>query len=226
MKLLVKFIILGLIIFNAISLKGQTFEPSVIILLPNNTSADEALQDEINSYNEMIDQSRERNIRSYEIVLLQEEDLAENEKIMFRKQMDFFDHLDYFGMATSVSEAFLQYLFSEKYSNMLIFAVGEKAETEIDAFSALAEKHQTQFVLNFSDLRSYVYNGSKRSTVKIQLFDNKTKEILLNEEFIGDDHNPGFQFTCDEGTLSCTINNALSTAIIEVANLIHLRIKD
>ena len=206
------------------STKGQAFEPTVLILTPYNTSADASLQDEINEYNEMISQSRGRYMRSLEMVFLHEEDLAENEKIMYRKQMEFFDHLDYFGMVTSISEAFLQFLFSEHFEDLLIYATNEKVESDAHKFEALADKNETQFVINFSEVSSFIIDGSKQTRIRLQLYDNNKNEILLDKEYIGHDHDPGLKFACDEGSLSCTINNALSAALNEVASLIVVNI--
>ncbi len=48
------------------------------------------------------------------------------------------------------------------------------------------------------------------------------KSLLINTEYIGDWSNPGFEFTCANRTIDCTINNALSKALRDIVYLVAL----
>jgi hypothetical protein len=54
------------------------------------------------------------------------------------------------------------------------------------------------------------------ATISVQLYDNISQTLLINSDYEGDWTNPGFEFACNNKSIDCAINNALSKALKDV----------
>ena len=205
---------IGIILFTTV--QSQDYEPTILILTPNTTTADKEFKKEIKDYAKQIKQNQDNAVKESEEALKEMGDRAENIKIMYQKKIEFSKDMDFYSMIPSVAEGYLQYRFYERFTNLLIYAINEKSKGSIDELSSLADNHNMQYVLNFPKINTFLENGSKKSIITVQLYDNNQKQILFEKDYTGHDRNPGFDFACPDSSLSCTFNNALSEALGEV----------
>lgn len=200
---------------------GQTkYEPQILILAPNVTKYEKAFNNEVSSYNKQIQKKintseQEKNLNSSEF-----KKQPENIQIITKSEIEFSKNLDFFKQASFISEQFLAYRFFEKFPNLLIKLKDSKSNETLNELKSYSENEKLQYVLNFSSIELYKQSKISYAKVTIQLYDNITNTILLNKAYIGDWNNPGFEFTCNDQTINCTLNNALSQALNEVIFMI------
>ncbi|MBO6621698.1 MAG: hypothetical protein JJ892_00250 [Balneola sp.] len=205
--------------FNA---NSQIYEPTILILSPNKTTADKKLKKEIEEFNSLIKENQKQTEQELKQALKEMEDRPENIKMMYQKQIEFSKEMDFYSMIPSVAEGYLQYRFFERFENLLIYAIEEKSNGNIEQLNTIADKHNMQYIVNFPQVHSFIENNSKKTTIRVQLFDNNQQKFLLDKEFTGHDRNPGFEFTCSDSSLSCTINNSLSQALGEIITIVAI----
>jgi len=195
---------------------GQNdFEPSILILAPNKTNFENTFKKEINSFNKSITKN---NRKTQEPYLLSEEFLSspENIKKMLKSEIEFSEKMDFFKMASFSSEQFLAYKFFEKFPNLLILLKDETIGGTLSDFKDISNKSKVQYVLNFSKIDIYKKDKISYANISIQLYDNKTNTVIIEKSYIGDWTNPGFEFACENQSIQCTLNNALSKALNEI----------
>lgn len=210
---------IGIFLCTAVYSQGN-YEPTILILTPNATSADKQLKKVIKSFDKEIKQSQEKAVKESEKTLAEIGDRAENVKIMYQKKIEFSKDMGLYSLIPLIAEGYLQYRFYERFTNLLIYAINEKSKGSVDELSTLANNHEMQYILNFPKVNSYVENGTKKSAITVQLYDNVQKQILFEKEYIGEDRNPGFEFACSDSSLHCTFNNALSQALGEIISVV------
>lgn len=192
------------------------YEPQILILAPNITKYEKAFDKGISNYNKKLQTNlkiseQEKNLNSPEF-----KEQPENIQIIAKSEIEFSKNLDFFKQASFLSERYLSYRFFEKFPNVLIKLKDTKSQGTLDNLKIHSENEKLQYVLNFSSIELYKENKISYAKVSIQLYDNITNSVLLNKAYIGDWNNPGFEFTCNDKTINCTINNVLSQALKDV----------
>ena len=192
------------------------YEPQILILAPNATKYEKPFDKEVLDYNNKI----QANLKISE----QEEALnsplfknrPENIQIITKSEIEFSKKLDFFKQASFFSEQYLTYRFFEKFPNLLIKLKDAKSSEALEDLKKYSENEKLQYVLNFSSIELYKEKKISYAKITVQLYDYITNSIVLNKTYIGDWNNPGFEFTCNDKTINCTLNNALSQALNEV----------
>lgn len=217
MKRVTVLTILVLIIF---SVHGQNHEPQILILAPNETTFDKKFEKEITKINGDLSgrpktEGQEEYLKSNEFT-----SQPENIRLMTLSEIKFSEKMDFFRQTSFFAQQYLSYRFYERFTNLLILLSDNKSKGELTDLKVLADKEKMQYVLNFAKIELYKSNGIAYSKIKVQLYDNLAGEYLVNKDFEGDWRNPGFEFACQDKTIHCTINNALSSALAEVIQAI------
>lgn len=200
---------------------GQlAFEPQILILAPNEIKYEKAFEKEISNYNKEI--KKNLNVSKQEQILSSDDfkKRPENIQIITKSEIEFSKNLDFFKQASFISEQYLAYRFFEKFPNLLIKLKDEKSNGTLEELKTQSDKEKLQYVLNISSIELFIKQRNRYAKVNIQLYDNVSNTILLDKVFIGDWRNPGFEFSCEDKTINCTLNNALSQALREVINSI------
>lgn len=196
---------------------GQTvYEPQILILAPNVTKYEKAFDKEITNYNKEI---KKNNNTSEQEQALNSPDFKkqpENIQIITKSEIEFSKDLDFFKQASFISEQMLAYRFFEKFPNLLIKLKDAKSSGTLDDLKTHSEKEKLQYVLNFAAIELYKENKINYAKITVQLYNNVSNSILLDKTYIGDWSNPGFEFACEDKTINCTLNNALSQGLGEV----------
>ncbi|AXT20772.1 hypothetical protein D7030_11620 [Flavobacteriaceae bacterium AU392] len=194
----------------------EKFEPTILILPPNETKYEKSFKKEIAEYNSSIEKNN--NTSETESYLNSEDFLSQPENIreMIKSEIEFTKNIDFFKNASSISEQFLAYRFFEKFPNLLIILKDKKSDGSLNNLKSISENEKFQYVLNFSKIELYKQNDVGYAKIKIELFDNISNSIVLDKSYIGDWNNPGFEFACTNESINCTINNALSKALNDI----------
>lgn len=204
--------ILHLLIFTGITATSiaQDYSPSIVLLSPNEVTVNnKKLAKEISTHNETIAENRESHITNLEQRLKKES--RPNIQLILQKQLKMGEGLDFYTVINSVANDFLIYRFFQYHEleNLLIYGIPEKSDGSLSSLKSIAEKEKVQFVMNFSEVLTTMESGEKIMYITLQLYDANTHEIIFEKTQRGTSGNPGLEFTCNEGTLFCCINNAL-----------------
>ncbi|WP_127846818.1 hypothetical protein [Psychroflexus aestuariivivens] len=194
----------------------EKFEPTILILSPNETKYEKSFKKEIAEYNNSIEKNN--NTSETESYLKSEDFLSQPENIreMIKSEIEFAKNIDFFKNASSISEQFLAYRFFEKFPNLLIILKDKKSNGSLNNLKSISENNKFQYVLNFSRIELYKQNNVGYAKIKVELFDNISNSLVLDKTYIGDWNNPGFEFACTNESINCTINNALSKALNDI----------
>ena len=196
---------------------GQTkYEPQILILAPNLTTHEKALNKEVSDYNKKLKQSQTSSATSKSIDSTELKNQPENIQAISKSEVEFSKNLDFFKQTSLISEHFLTYSFFEKFPNLLIKLVDAKSDGKLTNLKTFSENEKLQYVLNFSSIELYKEKKISHAKINVQLYDNLTNSIILNKTYTGDWNNPGFEFSCTDKTIECTLNNALSRALNDV----------
>lgn len=216
-----KYLQVVLFLLNLTTSFGQTgYEPQILILAPNVTKYDKAFAKEIANYNNEIKKyvnvsEQQRGLNSPDFKMQ-----PENLQIIAKSEIMFSKELNFFKQASLFSAKFLTYRFFDKFPNLLIKLKDTKCNGALDDLKIHSEKEKLQYVLNFSSIELYKENQVSYSKITVQLYDNDSNSILLNKTYIGDWGNPGFEYACEDKSINCTLNNALSQALEEAILII------
>ena len=202
----------------------SVYEPSVVILSPNEIIVHEELKKQIDSLNISIsDRLKYIDWKEREKSLREElKDETENIRVMELKKLAFMKKANYFSSLSSISEIYLQYKLFTEFENLMIYAVSDKLQySDMKNLHAISGKYNSRYVLNFPQVELFKNKDGKTCSLDVQLYDKKKRKIVLSKTFKGNDENPGFEFACEPGSLDCTFNNSLATALPEIIRIIY-----
>jgi len=116
-----------------------------------------------------------------------------------------------------LTQQYLTYRFYEKFPNCLIL-LKDKKSNSIKDLQQISGEEQMSYILNFPKISFYKQNNQTYCKLQVQLYDQKTNKLLIDNEYTGDWNNPGFEFSCQQGTMGCGISNAMSFAMPDIIN--------
>ncbi len=208
------FILIILLVSN-LTFTQEKLEPTILILSPNETRYENVFKKEVSEYDSIVKNNNTSETDSY---LKSEEFLSQPSNIqeMIKSEIEFAKNIDFFKNASSISEQFLAYRFYEKFPNQLIILKDQRSDGSITSLKSISDDENFQYVLNFSKIELYKKDDIGYAEIEVQLFDNKTNSIIIDKSYTGDWYNPGFEFTCTNESINCTINNALSKALNDI----------
>ncbi|MES2063168.1 MAG: hypothetical protein V4456_14675 [Bacteroidota bacterium] len=186
----------------------DSYEPKLLILSPAIVSVEPSLQNEANAVTASLKSQFESRSSSMEdssqpenILLMKKSTLSLAKDISFDKQIPL------------LTQGYLTYKFYEKFTNCLLLVSDKKTEGKLADMQQIAKEANVTYVVNFPKAAFYKQNGLAYCKLQVQLYDGQSNTILFDKEYTGDFNNPGFEFTCEQGTIGCTINNSLSGAL-------------
>jgi hypothetical protein len=208
-----RYILITLLFFVGLTTFGQKkYKPTIVVLDPYQTRYDTTLFDKIKEFTYRVEYTpqEEKDIL---------DSLAKNEKnaqlmdvaeFHFRKQMDFASSftLSLYGMLT--------YMVFGQTENCIVIASHDKSEGTIEKLKTVAKNHNVQWVVNPVTLQTFIKDGNIFTTARIQVYNSNKNKIVLDKEYTGDTKNPGFELSCKDGTLDCTINNVINPSLHDI----------
>lgn len=195
---------------------GQTFEPQILILTPNEFKYEKTFDKEIKSANKELSK-RPKNSEQTDFVKSDEfKKQPDNIQRITLSEISFSEKLDFSKQASFIAHQYLAYRFYERFPNLLILLSNNKSNGSTTDLKKIADINKIQYVLNFPRIELYKRDGISFAKIFVQLYDNSSQTFLINSEYEGDWTNPGFEFACSDKSIDCTISNALSKALGDV----------
>lgn len=198
---------------------GQNrFWPRVVILEPYEIKLDTAFlrQSELMSYESYFTSEEEKHIldslSQKEEENIRKMDIAE---FHFRKKSTFQSSftLLLYGMIT--------YTIFGRTENCLVLPSHDKSNGSKENYDLIASKYDVDWVVNPILLQSHSSDGKRYLKARMQVYNYKKKKILLDKEYEGDSENPGFELSCESGTIDCNINNVIGASFSEIITTIY-----
>lgn len=199
-----------------ITVWSQSYEPQILILAPSEFKYEKPFENDVLSINKKLS-GRVKN--SEEADYLESDDFIsqpENIQRMILSEVKFSQTQDFSKQVSFIAFQYLSYRFFERFENLLILLSDKKSDGSLKELSKIAGKEKMQYVLNFSHIQLFERDGMAFAEISVQLYDNVSQTFLINSEYIGGWNNPGFEFSCNDQSIECTINNALSKALGDV----------
>lgn len=144
----------------------------------------------------------------------------ENIRLIQQSEIAFLKQLDEVKLISYLTEQHLSYLILEKLETAVIELKDQTSSGNVDDLKRIATQEKAAFVVNIGYFELLSEKGKSIAELTVQLFDANTGSILLDQAYRGDDLNPGFEYACEEGSVNCCINNALSRIVPQVGKLI------
>lgn len=208
--------IIAILLIEQTSFGQTSYEPQILILAPNSIKFDKVFDKEINDLNELYKESINYDAQ---LKYLNSDELKkepENIQLIMTSEVEYAKNMNFLSATSFFCEQFLAFRFIEKFPNLMIILKNIKCDGQLSNLKNVSEKYNLQYVLNFSDIEFFKDNQINYAKVKSQLYDKSTHQLLIDSTYIGDWNNPGFEFACNDSSLSCTINNALSQLLENV----------
>jgi len=196
------------------------YEPQILVLAPHSVTYGKEFEAEIDSLNAEI----KNNVAQWSA---RSEDEADSKRPpnlakMKRDVLDYVKTTDYTNSISMQAQQYLIYRFIEHFPNLLISVQDITCNGELTEYKRILSDKQFQYVLNFRSIQFYTESGESKARVLAQMYDQVTQSIVMNEEVIGDWDNRGFEWSCPDSTLDCTVSNALSQILPEVIKVVAL----
>lgn len=195
---------------------GQAYEPEILILSPNELTFEKSFEKELKTKNKELSN---KPINSEQADFTKSDEFKkqpENIQKITLSEIRFLKTLDFSKQTSFIAQQYLLYRFYERFTNLLILLSDKKSSGGIIELRKIADAEKMQYVLNFSRIDIFKKGGTSYAKISAQLYDNLSQTFLINSDFEGDWRNPGFEFTCEDKSVDCTINNAISKALNEV----------
>lgn len=200
----------------ALTALGQTYEPQILILTPNEFKFEKTFEKDIKSKNKEISKTPKNSEQTDFIKSDEFKKKSENIKQITLSEVKFTENLDFLKKVSFISHQYLAYRFYERFTNLLILLSDKKSNGNLTEIKKIADTEKMQYVLNFSRIELFKRNEISFAKISVQLYDIISQDFLINSEYEGDWTNPGFEFACSDKTIDCAINNALSKALGDV----------
>lgn len=210
-------IVLSFISFSYLQTTAQVlFEPKILILSPGDFAFDQGLKKEVEQKTVELKKMALQALGKSADQKDKENGQPANLKLMQQSTVDFLSQIDFSKEISIFAQQYLTYRFYEKFPNCLILLKDQKSIDSMEGLRKIASDQNMAYVLNFSKISLYKQNGETYCKVNMQLYEQQSNKLLIDKEYTGDWNNPGFEFSCEQGSIGCTINNALSAAMPDV----------
>jgi hypothetical protein len=214
-------LLIFLVALSTFTLYAQdNFDPKILVLSPNKLIFEKSMEMEllknVSEYKAGLDLNAATNF-------LQSEEFKEypaSSQETAKSEIAYLKILDYTNITSYLTEQYLYYTIREKLENVVVKLSTEKSNGGKNELAKFANGTDIDFVINLSLLEFYKSEKVGFLKISVQLYQKETSQIILDKSYTGDWSNPGFQYTCEEKSVNCCINNALSKAVAELSSLI------
>ena len=208
-----RYLFLTLSLFAALLTVAQKkYKPTIVVLDPYQTDYDTILLKEIQKAAYHVDFSPDEEKHILDSLNKNEPNIRimDVAEFHYRKQMDFGSEftMSLYGMLT--------YMVFGQTENCIVIPSHDKANGSTEHLKTIAKKYDVQWVVNPVLFQSYTKDGEKFSKARIQVYSHQKNKIALDKEYTGDSKNPGFELSCESGSLDCTINNIIDPSLHDI----------
>jgi hypothetical protein len=206
------FLLSFLLLFALLTFGQKKYKPTIVVLDPYQPQYDTILFDEIKEFTYQIQYSAEQETLILDSLNKKENNvrLMDVSEFHFRKQMDFASS---FTLSLYVM---LTYMVFGQTENCVVIPTHDKVDGTIGKLKTIAKKHNVQWVVNPLTLHTFKKDGNAYTSTRIQVYNLNKNKVVLEKEYTGDTKNPGFELSCKNGTLNCTINNIINPCLHDI----------
>lgn len=144
----------------------------------------------------------------------------ENNQMMSRYEVNFLKTLSHENLSSYLAQQMMVNQLYRKMKGLVVLVKNTTASADTVELEEIARAEEMDFVLNFSEVNYFSKKGENFCSVMVQLYDNASKRLLVNQLYTGNASNVGMEKICAEGSSHCSINNALGAAFSEVLPMI------
>ena len=208
-----------LLIFLSLSIQAQDFNPKILVLDFYQKDVDSIFSKEMSKYDVQIVSSVEYDREHIKFITFEK---GKNEFLMDSVSYYFIKNLNFYSTITLGIKNMLVYRFYNWDSNCLIYPSHITSEGKLEDYKNLADKFNMKWIVNPTKIYSSKNEADGIFTeISIQLYNRELNRIVLDKTYKGTSENPGFTWTCEEGSFNCTTNNAQSQIIEAIVNEIR-----
>ena len=207
MKYLYFFIILQFVF--QMSAFAQT-APSVAILYPNRVEVSSEISTALEVYRNGItitDEMRNNFITP---------DLPEHWKINRAKLLDFMEEQDFFSLATGSTSNQLSYHLNNSHDVLLCFPLKDKSRADKSAYAELCNKHDVSWIVNYTDMKLRIENGTAKIEAKLQVYNIVSDHIWLDKTYIVSENS-----SCVSPQWECVLSNLIEKTTADIYELLE-----
>ena len=188
--------------------------PSIVVLNPQETIYDKGLDSIAKMYEheEKLTDEHKQRIR---------ESNGENFELKSEKEILFIEKMDLGSQITFGLNFYFSYKLFEYHENHMVYPAHEINNSTKAELKKIAEKHNMNWVVNIPKVEFFSNDKGMSGKIRYQLYNLKFDEIVLDEVLTADDQNPGFEFTCESGTIGCVTNNLTSAISYKVLGFLN-----
>ena len=146
---------------------------------------------------------------------------GENFSLKSEKEILFMEKMDLGSQITFGLNFYFSYKLFEYHENHMVYPAHEINNSTKAELKKIAEKHNMNWVVNIPKVEFQTNGKGKSGEIRYQLYNLKFDEIVLDEVLTADDQNPGFEFTCETGTINCVTNNLTSAISYKVLGFLN-----
>jgi hypothetical protein len=216
MKKILPLIVFVLCIYSKVHAQNS-YEPKILILSPAIINIEPSLQKEADALTAKLKGQMEGHGPARN-----DNTRPENIRLMAKSTENYIKDISFNKQITLFTQGYLIYRFYEKFTNCLLLVSDKKSEGKLAEMQQIAAEGDVIYVVNFPKADFYKQGGMTYLKLQVQLYDRQSNAILFDKEYIGDFNSQGFEFTCESGTIGCTINNALSFALPNIISQVAI----
>jgi hypothetical protein len=190
----------------------QKFHPSIVVLDAFNFKSDSSLSKEVQAYVEVRKHSEAE--RKQFLKTLEGE--KENNRVMELAEYEYRLNKSIPAFLTLGLSSMITYRVFGQTENGLIIPTHEQSNNLPEDLKKVAIKYNVEWVVCPVELSCFIKKGKKFSMARIAVYNLSKNQIVLQKDYLGDSVNPGFELSCKEGSLECTINNLIGFITHEV----------
>ena len=199
-----KLLLIITLIYFTTSFSQKNRVPSIVVLNPQETITNKGLDSiaKLYKHEKKLTEEHKQRVRKSN---------GKNFELKSEKEILFMEKMDLGSQITFGLNFYLGYKLFEYHENHMVYPAHEINNSTKGELKKIAEKHKMNWVVNFPKVKFQTNNKGNSGEIRFQLYNLKLDEIVLDEVLTANDENPGFEFTCESGTINCVTNNLTSS---------------
>ena len=209
-----KLLLIILLIYSLTSFSQENRVPSIVVLSPQETVTDKGLDSIAKMY------KREQKLTEEHKQRVRESN-GENFELKSEREILFLEKMDLGSQITFGLNFYFSYKLFEYHENHMVYPAHETNNSTKADLKKIAEKYNMNWVVNIPKVEFSSNEKGMTGEIRYQLYNLKFDKIVLDEKLTADDQNPGFEFTCESGTINCVTNNLTSAISYKVLGFLN-----
>jgi len=209
-----KLLLIITLIYFTTSFSQKNRVPSIVVLSPQETITNKGLDSiaKLYKHEKKLTEEHKQRVRKSN---------GKNFELKSEKEILFMEKMDLGSQITFGLNFYLSYKLFEYHENHMVYPAHEINNSTKAELKKIAEKHKMNWVVNIPTVKFQTNNKVNSGEIRFQLYNLKLDEIVLDEVLTANDQNPGFEFTCESGTINCVTNNLTSSLSNKVLGFLN-----